>query len=125
MILFCLPFAGGSAHYYMKWRKYLPNGIKLSPIEYAGRGLRIKEQPYQSFENAVDDIAEYISRNIKSTPYAIYGHSLGGLLAFELNHKLLEKGVTPPCHSFYSGISAPNMYKTTVENSYNCQMMIS
>ncbi|MCS4470409.1 thioesterase domain-containing protein [Clostridium botulinum] len=43
MILFCLPYAGGSEAIYHKWKKYLNPSIELSPIELKGRGKRYNE----------------------------------------------------------------------------------
>ncbi len=40
MILFCLPYAGGSEVIYYKWKKYLNPSIQLEAIELKGRGKR-------------------------------------------------------------------------------------
>ncbi|MBK3496406.1 hypothetical protein JFL43_16375 [Viridibacillus sp. YIM B01967] len=55
MILFCLPYAGGSESIYFKWRKHLHSSIQLIPIELRGRGKRFDENFYGSIKEAVDD----------------------------------------------------------------------
>ena len=84
MILFCLPYAGGSEVAYYKWKKYLHPSIELIPIELKGRGKRFNEIFYESLEEAVDDIFENIKDKIINNDYAIYGHSMGSLLSYEL-----------------------------------------
>ena len=105
--LFCLPYAGSSAMLYMKWKKLFEPWIELSPVECAGRGKRFSAPLYQTFEEAVDDVFPLISKEIDETPYAIFGHSLGGLIAYELCHKLSELSYPNPQHVFFSGIQAP------------------
>ena len=38
--LYCLPYSGGSAAMYYKWRSVLSDNITLRPLEPAGRGTR-------------------------------------------------------------------------------------
>lgn len=114
MILFCLPYAGGSECIYSKWKSYLDDTIKLCPIVLKGRGKRFYEDFYEDLEEAVDDIFnsmnEYLNQEIHSE-YAIYGHSMGSLLAYELYYKLKARGVKTPTHIFFSGYGAPNLMK--------------
>ena len=41
--LYCLPYSGGSAAMYYKWRSVLSDNITLRPLEPAGRGTRIRQ----------------------------------------------------------------------------------
>lgn len=42
-----------------------------------------------------------------ASPYAFFGHSLGGLLAFELAHAMRRRGLEGPLALFLSGVSPP------------------
>jgi len=117
MILFCLPYAGGSEAIYYKWKNYLHPSIQLVPIELKGRGKRFGEIFYESLEQAVDDIFENIKDKIVDEDYAIYGHSMGSLLAYELYYKISELNITKPTHIFFSGREAPSIV-TEEENTY-------
>ena len=86
--LFCFPYAGGSAAAYNKWRQYLDKHIELRPVELAGRGRRIYDPLYQSIEEAVDDVYQLISPELAKGPYAFFGHSMGGIIAYELAYKI-------------------------------------
>lgn len=117
MILICIPYAGGSGTIYCKWKNHLYSSIELCPIELKGRGKRFKEKFYGSLKEAVKDIYIQIKDKIYDD-YAIYGHSLGGLLAYELYYKINEIGSKKPKHIFFSGCKAPNVIREK-ESIYN------
>ncbi|GKX65194.1 thioesterase II family protein [Inconstantimicrobium mannanitabidum] len=117
MILFCLPYAGGSEAIYFEWKKYLDPSIKLHPIELKGRGKRFNEPFYENIQEAVEDIFNNIKDKIEYDEYAIYGHSMGSLLAYELYYKIDAMQVKKPKHIFFSGYKAPNILRKK-ENIY-------
>lgn len=113
--LFCIPYSGGTAYAYTKWNASLPENIEICPIELSGHGKRIMEPLYDSMEEAVDDVAEQMDKQIRmNDTYAIWGHSMGSLIAYETYYRLKEMEVPLPCHMFFSGRKSPqNMSNTT------------
>jgi surfactin synthase thioesterase subunit len=105
--LFCIPFAGGSATVYNTWREHMRENIELLPIELAGRGSRWNRPLYPTFDDAVADVYEAIRRLVDDLPYALFGHSMGSWIAYELAHRLSAEGHRPPAHLFLSGRRAP------------------
>lgn len=106
--LFSLPYAGGSATIYEKWRKFLHPSIELICIEYAGRGNRFSEPLFDNLDKIVDDLSSIIENEIHETDYSIFGHSMGALVGYEIAHKIKEKSLPLPVHMFFSGKSAPH-----------------
>lgn len=106
-ILFCIPYAGGSATVYMQWKQILGNHIELYPVELAGRGARYDEPHYSNFTSMRNDLAVQIKQYAGNNQYAIFGHSMGAVLAYELNYLLTEEGFPQPVHLFLSGRPAP------------------
>lgn len=106
--LFCLPYAGGSATMYEKWRRSLHPSIELIAVEYAGRGKRFSEPLCPNLEETIDDLCSIIEKEIDETPYCIFGHSMGALVGYELYHRLKEKKLSLPVHMFLSGKGAPH-----------------
>ncbi|MEG2798037.1 MAG: alpha/beta fold hydrolase, partial [Pseudomonas sp.] len=102
--LFCLPYSGASAMVYARWRRVLPEWLQVCPLELPGRGMPLQ----RDIKALAAQLAEEISRDL-SGPYALFGHSLGGLLAFELAHALRARNVPPPLALFASGTAAPTM----------------
>lgn len=96
---------------YKSWRRFLDDSLEIVPVELSGRGTRLKEKLYESFEEAVGDAYRSI-RALRKTgvPYALFGHSMGSWLVFELAKKLFATdGLTDrPQHIFFSGNFAPH-----------------
>ncbi|MCP4219507.1 MAG: thioesterase [bacterium] len=109
MKLFCFPFAGGSAAAFNKWRQYLDKDIEIHPVEFSGRGRRIYDPLYDSIEEAVTDIHGIIGGQMNEGPYAFFGHSMGGIIAYELARKVRDNNEKEPLHVFYSGRGAPHV----------------
>jgi surfactin synthase thioesterase subunit len=61
---------------------------------------------YCGLTEAVEDLYRIIEKDIDG-PYALFGHSLGGLLVYELARKIEGIGVKRPMHLFFSGRGAP------------------
>ncbi|MEY8742625.1 thioesterase II family protein [Bacillales bacterium AN1005] len=89
--LFCIPFAGGSAVVYSKWKKNTDSFIQIHEVELPGRGRRMNEPLIDNMEAMVEDIFYSIKNNL-TEPYALFGHSMGGLLTYELCHKIQQVG---------------------------------
>ncbi|MGL4343555.1 MAG: thioesterase II family protein [Cellulosilyticaceae bacterium] len=107
MKLLCLPYAGSSAMNYLSWRHELGNDIEVVPIELPGRGKRIREPLVEVCETLMEDVYHQVSQSITEHQYSLFGHSMGGLLTFEVLHKLVEAGKPLPKHVFISGSRAP------------------
>jgi len=113
MKLFCLPYAGGSATYYTKWKKYLNSTIELYPVELAGRGKRYTAPFYNSVADAVEDVYSMIKDELDKGPYAIFGHSMGSVIAYELGIRTMNLH-PDPVHVFVSGGTAPHARKKPI-----------
>ncbi|MER5193095.1 thioesterase II family protein [Streptomyces sp. NPDC002755] len=80
LTLYCVPHAGGSARSFVRWRRELPAALCARPLEIAGKGLRSREPRAATLREAAADLA---LRMDPSGRYALLGHSMGGLLAYE------------------------------------------
>lgn len=106
-VLLCFPYAGGSSAAYLSWKKHLSGNIELYPVELPGRGRRINEPLCESIEDVVNDIFPKIKSIIVNSPYALFGHSMGSLLAYETARKIRSHGMEEPVHVFLSGRYPP------------------
>ncbi len=106
--LFCLPYAGGAASVFHRWAQQLPNEIELCAIELPGRGLRLRETPFVRLAPLVRSLADAIVPWL-DRPYAVFGYSMGGLIAFELVRLLRRRGGQLPRHLFLSAKAAPDL----------------
>ena len=106
MRLLCLPYSGGSAMFYARWRRLLPSWIDVRPVEWPGRGARMDEPLVTDPRALASRLATEIHAGLDG-PYALFGHSLSALIAFEVAHGLLDRGAPAPAILFASGAEAP------------------
>lgn len=104
--LFCLPYSGASAMVYNRWRRILPAWLVVQPLELPGRGMRMDEPLHTRLDALVAQLAREVAPQVQQ-PYLLFGHSLGGLLAFELAHALREQGLPEPLALFPSATAGP------------------
>ena len=90
MKIFLLSYAGGSSLSYISWKPYFVNSVPET-LDYKGHGLRQNEKPDNSVEEMAVDIADQIARISENERFAIFGHSMGGLVAWHAAWVLLSK----------------------------------
>lgn len=100
--LLLLPHAGGSAKGYCVMKRFFPENISLVPLDPSGKGLRTKDVPCSDIPSCVADIIDK-NKQYFHEPYAVFGHSMGTLLAVEMMRQVHEKGLSEPEHIFFSG----------------------
>jgi surfactin synthase thioesterase subunit len=108
--LICLPFAGAGASFYRPWRKLGVPGVEVHPVQLPGRERLIDRPPYTDVHEAVDGLLPDVRALRPDGPVAVFGHSLGAVLAFELVRRLEEAG-EPPAHLVVSGSPAPGSHR--------------
>ena len=106
--LFCAPYAGGSAAVYARWRPEADRAIDLVPLEPPGRGARVHERPFTELAPLVASLADAVEP-YSEEPYALFGHSMGAIVAFELARELRRRGAPPPRHLFAAARRAPQV----------------
>ncbi|MBE9190298.1 thioesterase [Gloeocapsopsis crepidinum LEGE 06123] len=104
--LFCFPYAGGGALNFRTWSNSLPPTLEVCPVELPGRGRRFTETPFNRLEPLVKAIARALVPYLDK-PFAFFGHSMGGLVSFELTRLLYKQHGISPVHLFISGRRAP------------------
>lgn len=106
--LLCLPYAGASATIYARWRSRTPDWLEIAPVELPGRGARGDEPPVTDMRTLARRLAVELGPRLHQ-PYALFGHSLGALLAFELAHALRDAQAPAPLALFAGGSRAPGL----------------
>lgn len=110
--LFCFPYAGGSSQVFSKWKQSLNADIELMPVELSGRGVRMHENLYNDLPEVIEDVFGLIKTHIGLGPYALFGHSMGSLIAYELAQRIRQEKMEPPAHIFFSGGKAPHVKRS-------------
>jgi medium-chain acyl-[acyl-carrier-protein] hydrolase len=106
--LFCLPYAGSGVAPFRPWANLLPPTVELCLVQLPGRETRLREAPYADLSTLVAALAEALGPAL-DRPFALFGHSMGALLAFELARATQRRGLAVPVHLFVSGRRAPQL----------------
>ncbi len=106
--LFCFPYAGGSSLIFRTWASSLPQNIEVCPVELPGRGTQMKSPPFTQMEPLVRAISPILLPYLDK-PFAFFGHSMGGLLSFELTRHLRKEYSKQPSYLFVSASRAPQI----------------
>ena len=104
--LLCLPHARGSAAFYQRWSESLPHWIEVRALNLSGLGIEPGSQSSMDIGMLVEQLAGECTETERQ-PRVLFGHGLGGLLAFELAHWLRLSGRDEPLALFVSGSVAP------------------
>lgn len=104
--LFCFAHAGGGAAVFRNWQKALPVSVEVFGVVLPGREKRFQEPAVPRVGALVADLASAIAP-FSDRKIALYGHSLGGLLAFEVARRLAERHHIQVAHLIVAGAVAP------------------
>ena len=103
--LFCFPYAGAGGAVYRLWPNHLSENIEVVAVHPPGRGHRLREPPLTRIETMVE-LALNILEPLIDRPFAIFGHSLGAVVAGEFARVLQTQG-RPAVHLFVSSRPPP------------------
>lgn len=104
--LVCLPHAGGVANFFRSWAHQLPSDVELLAVHYPGRQDRLGE----AFVDRMDVLADAVTGALRpylDRPLAVFGHSMGACVAYEVTLRLAERYQVDPVRLFVSGREAP------------------
>jgi medium-chain acyl-[acyl-carrier-protein] hydrolase len=103
--LVCVPHAGGSASLYRRWTELLGPAVEVCAVELPGRGVRFGEPAESDMTALCDGLAAAIEPLLDGVPLAVFGHSMGARIAFELTRRFDGRVV----HLFAAGSPAPGV----------------
>jgi len=84
-MLLCLPQAGSGCGQFRQWQKLLGPGVSVVGVQLPGRESRWSEPLPSTVDVAVAEIVDELAGPLSSgAPYTVFGHSLGGLLGYEI-----------------------------------------
>nr|BAG84250.1 putative thioesterase [Streptomyces griseoviridis] len=108
--LICFSYAGGTQSVYRDWQEQLGGRVKVVPVLLPGRGPRIREPLYTGMRALVGDLTDALQQHRLDSGYAVFGHSMGALVGYEVSCELRRRGAPGPRHFFAAGSRAPHHY---------------
>jgi medium-chain acyl-[acyl-carrier-protein] hydrolase len=106
--LFCFPYAGGGTVTYRSWGRLLTPNVEVFAMQLPGREQRLSEPPIHSSGEMTNLLVEVLQHFV-DIPFALFGHSMGAVLAYETARRLLTETGRQPYRLFVSGHRAPHL----------------
>ena len=101
------PHAGAQPQAYFKWAKKLAPHVETYVASYCQRGVRRGLTSPRTLREKVVAMVDALERDVIDIPYALFGHSYGGLLAYEVAREIGRRDRVLPLHIFVSSSSSP------------------
>ncbi len=109
LCLLCLPHAGGGAADFRPWSDVLPAAIDVCPVSLPGREHRLGERAFDAMEPLVQAIVESLAPILREGPWALYGHSMGSWIGFELARAARRNRLPLPAMLMVASRRAPHL----------------
>jgi medium-chain acyl-[acyl-carrier-protein] hydrolase len=106
--LFCFAHAGGGSGFFRPWRKPLAPEIAVTPVVLPGREARWRELAYVRMEMLIDPLCDVMLPYLDK-PFALFGHSMGAAIAYEVARRLADRRFGSPLCLFVSARRAPHL----------------
>lgn len=103
----CFPPAGAGASFFHRWRGSSPL-LEIVPVEVPGRERRFAEAPHTDLHALVAQLARELDAvTADASRVALFGHSFGAVLAYEVARALLARDPERDLALFVSGAAVP------------------
>ncbi|WP_394833373.1 alpha/beta fold hydrolase [Pendulispora rubella] len=105
--LFCFPYAGAGSLVFHLWPDEMDADIEVCAVQLPGRENRLREPPVGDLSRLTRQLVDALAPYSREE-FALFGHSFGALVAFELTRELHRCGLRLPRALFVSGRESPS-----------------
>ncbi|WP_367189408.1 thioesterase II family protein [Burkholderia sp. Ed8] len=107
--LICFPHAGGSSRTYIPWKQYA-SFLEIVTVPLPGRNFPTGSQTPTNFAELSEALMHHVRQMVNGVPYALFGHSMGALLAYEVTRLIEKAAARLPMAVFVSGCRSPQRW---------------
>lgn len=107
LIVYLLHHAGGSHSTFRPWLRHFPQDWEIRLVVAPGRPKAVAHPAVRDLNVLSGAFADHLMTLGEGEPYALFGHSMGGLVAFAAALDVQERGGTGPRWVGVSGHPGP------------------
>lgn len=109
--LMCYPPAGAGAAVFGRWPRRFGLDVEVIALNPPGRFGRRRDVMPSSMDGLLDQLAQVVA-SLARPSIALYGHSFGALVMFELARQLRSSRTTEVSHLFVAASPPPHAYRS-------------
>lgn len=113
--LFLIHDAGGNKEIFEHWHEQIDEEVEIILLQLPGRNDRRNEKAFNEVNLLIKELAPLMNEEI-SKPFSIFGHSMGGLIAFETARTLQLNYNKTPYKLMVSGTPCLKNYENKFVN---------
>ncbi|MER6128497.1 alpha/beta fold hydrolase [Streptomyces sp. NPDC001795] len=106
--LLCFHHAGAGAMAFAGWRQRVGPDVDVLAVRLPGRETRLREPRITDAGQLVEELQQDLGPLLEE-PYALYGHSMGALVAYRFALHRVAAGLRPPRLLLVGACSAPQL----------------
>ncbi|MEV4867293.1 thioesterase II family protein [Streptomyces ossamyceticus] len=124
MRLYCFPHAGAGTSAFARWPEQFGPKVEAVPVLLPGRDARRRETRVTGRRALFADLLRH-HKPVPSIPYVLYGHSLGGMIAYSVARALEQAGRPAPALVVVGACPPPDARVRLVQAADlpDCQLM--
>lgn len=108
--VFCFHDAGGTATLFQGWEKTLdPSAVELVLLEIPEQIRKIENSTYGNLKLLVQELMPFLMK-LMDKPCLFLGHSMGGILAYEITREMGRRNISFPKRLIFSSVPEPEVY---------------
>lgn len=116
--LICFAHAGGAASSYVALSAALQPEVEVLAVQYPGRQNRLAEPPIRDIATLADRSFAALRPWLADGP-ALFGHSMGAIVAFEVARRMESEGGLAPARLVASGHRAPSRRRPPTQQRHD------
>lgn len=109
---YLFPYAGGGIGAFRPWVELFGPVVNVRAAQLPGRQDRFTEPCYETFAEAITDLADEVAAAPPREEFVFFGHSMGAVVAFEVARELRRRGARLPLLLGASGTCGPAIART-------------
>ncbi|MEV6024679.1 alpha/beta fold hydrolase [Streptomyces sp. NPDC052036] len=94
--LVCFHHAGAGSSSFSAWQETIGDSADVIPVTLPGRDERSNEQRITNPDRLITELEAQLGDTLNDHPYILYGHSLGGLVAYNYARAREKAGLPGP-----------------------------
>ncbi|WP_050514943.1 thioesterase II family protein [Streptomyces rimosus] len=116
--LICFHHAGAGVSCFAPWQGVIGDAAEVVPVLLPGRERRVREARITDPDELLVELEDMLGGLLTDRPYILYGHSLGGLVAYTLARARERAGLPAPALVAVGAVQPPHLRSPVLRGAH-------